>query len=154
MRWINLIFWITLCFLVAIESGRWTAIEAPTWFHTLAQPSFAPPGWIFGPVWTLLYAMMAVAAWRIWQQEPSTLRSAALVVFLVQLALNFAWSVIFFRWHRIGGAFAEMLVLWAAIGVTTLLFVRVNPLAAWLMTPYWVWISFAAVLNGAYWRLN
>jgi tryptophan-rich sensory protein len=145
MRWLSLIFWIALCFAVAGASGRWTTAEIPTWYRTLARPAIAPPNWVFGPVWTLLYALMAVAAWRIWLTEPSPLRTAALTAFVFQLALN---------WHRIGGAFAEVLVLWLGIGVTTLLFARLDPAAAWMMAPYWAWVSFASVLNAAYWRLN
>jgi tryptophan-rich sensory protein len=154
MRWITLLGWLVLCFLVAGISGRATVHEIPGWYRTLNRPSFAPPNWVFGPVWTLLYALMSVAAWRISLAPPSTLRNAALALFILQLALNFAWSLIFFRQHAIGFAFAEVLVLWAFIGSTTILFSRLSSLAAWLMVPYWAWVSFASLLNGAFWRLN
>jgi tryptophan-rich sensory protein len=98
--------------------------------------------------------MMAIAAWQVWESAASPMRTWGLALFLVQLILNFAWSLIFFRQHDLGAALAEVVVLWAAIGVTTLVFSRVSPAAAWLMAPYWAWVTFAAVLNAAFWRLN
>jgi tryptophan-rich sensory protein len=154
MRWIALVLWIGLCFAVAAVSGSWTASEIPGWYRTLVRPSIAPPNWVFAPVWSLLYLLMAVAAWQVWQSAASPLRTWGLVLFLVQLALNFAWSLIFFRQHAIGAALVEVVVLWAAIAATTVVFGRVSPLAAWLMAPYLAWVTFASVLNGAYWRLN
>jgi tryptophan-rich sensory protein len=154
MRWAGLIFWVGLCFVVAGVSSRWTAGAIPGWYRTLERPSIAPPNWVFAPVWTLLYVLMAVAAWRIWLTDASPMRSAALALFLFQLGLNFAWSLLFFRLHLIGWALAEVLLLWAAIGTTALAFYLVSPLSGWLMVPYWAWVSFAAVLNAAFWRLN
>jgi tryptophan-rich sensory protein len=154
MRWFSLLFWLALCFAVAGVSGSSTASEVPGWYRTLVRPSIAPPNWVFGPVWTLLYALMAIAAWQVWQSAPSPLRTWGLLLFLVQLGLNFAWSFIFFHYHAIGTALVEVIVLWAAIGITTLLFSRVAPSAAWLMAPYWAWVTFASVLNAAFWRLN
>jgi tryptophan-rich sensory protein len=154
MRWIWLVVWLVVCFTVAGVSGRWTAAEIPGWYRTLVRPAIAPPNQVFGPVWTLLYALMAIAAWRVSLAEPSHLQTWGLVLFLVQLGLNFAWSWIFFHQHALGAALAENVALWATIGATTLLFARVTPVAAWLMAPYWAWVSFAVVLNGAFWRLN
>jgi tryptophan-rich sensory protein len=154
MRWIALLFWLALCFAVAGVSGRWTAGEVESWYKTLHMPSIAPPNWIFGPVWTLLYALMAVAAWRVGLAAPSQMRNWALAFFLIQLALNFAWSLIFFRQHAIGGALAEIAVLWIFIGASTLAFARIDPAAAWMMAPYWAWVSFASLLNFQIWRLN
>jgi tryptophan-rich sensory protein len=102
----------------------------------------------------MLYALMAFAAWRVWESAPSSPRTWGLVLFLLQLALNFAWTFIFFRQHAMGAALAEIVLLWAAIGVTMLVFGRVSPLAAGLIAPYWAWVSFAAVLNAAFWRVN
>lgn len=154
MRWILLLFWLALCFGVAGISGAWTAKEVTGWYRTLVRPSFAPPNWVFGPVWTLLYALMAIAAWQVGQAKPSPLRTWGLELFLVQLALNFAWSWIFFCRHAIGSALVEILALWVGIGATTLIFAKVSPVAAWLMAPYWAWVSFAVLLNAAFWRLN
>ncbi|MGD0292275.1 MAG: TspO/MBR family protein [Terracidiphilus sp.] len=154
MRWIALICWMGICFAVAGVSGSWTASEVPGWYRTLVRPDIAPPDWVFGPVWTLLYAMMAVAAWQVWESVPSPQRNWGLALFLIQLILNFAWSLIFFRHHAIGAALAEVVALWAAIGATTFVFGRVLPAAAWMMAPYWAWVTFATVLNAAFWRLN
>jgi tryptophan-rich sensory protein len=154
MRWVALLCWLGLCFAAAGVSGAWTASEVPGWYRTLVRPAIAPPNWVFGPVWTLLYALMAIAAWQVWESAPATWRTWGLALFLVQLTLNFAWSWIFFRQHAIGAALAEVVVLWAVIGATTLVFGRVAPVAAWLMAPYWAWVSFASVLNAAFWRLN
>jgi tryptophan-rich sensory protein len=154
MRWMLLVAWLGLCFTVAGVSARWTAVEIPGWYRTLARPVIAPPNWVFGPVWTLLYALMAIAAWRVSMADPSRWRIWGLGLFLLQLALNFAWSWIFFRRHELGAALVEVVILWAAIGATTLAFARVSPLAAWLMAPYLAWVTFASVLNGAFWRLN
>lgn len=154
MRWISLAAWFGLCFAVAGISGSWTASQIPGWYRTLRRPSYAPPNWIFGPVWTLLYALMAIAAWRVWLAPPSVFRTLGLVLFLAQLALNFAWSWIFFRRHAIGAALCELAFLWAFIGVTTLFFAWVAPVSAGLMAPYWAWVTFAMVLNTGFWRLN
>ena len=154
MRWFFLIFWVVLCFAVAGIGGRWTAGEIPNWYRTLQRPSFAPPNWVFGPVWSLLYLLMAVAAWLVSQSESSSVRTWGLSLFLAQLALNLAWSFLFFRQHALGAAAVEVVVLWCSIGATTLVFGRLSPTAAWLMAPYWAWVSFASVLNIAYWRLN
>jgi len=154
MRWTFLLFWLVICFAVAGTSASWTGSEVRGWYSTLARPSIAPPNWVFGPVWTLLYALMAIAAWKASMAASSPWKSVALTLFVSQLALNFAWSLIFFRWHQIGWALVEVIVLWTAILLTTLALVRVSMIAAWLMTPYLAWVSFASVLNEEYWRLN
>jgi tryptophan-rich sensory protein len=154
MRWISLICWLGLCFGAASISARWTASELLEWYRTLTRPAITPRNSLFGPVWTLLYALMSIAAWLVWESAPSPLRNWGLVLFLVQLALNVAWSLIFFRFHAIGAAMVEAILLWFAIGATALLFNRVSPAAAWLMAPYWAWTGFAAVLNEEFWRLN
>jgi tryptophan-rich sensory protein len=154
MRWLALAGWIAMTGAVAGISGIWTGREVPRWYRTLRRPSFAPPNWVFGPVWSVLYLMMAVAAWMVGESPVSAMRSWALAIFLVQLALNFAWSWIFFHRHAIGAALAEILALWAAIAATIGLFAQVSALAAWLMAPYLAWVSFAAALNAGFWRLN
>ena len=124
------------------------------WYATLKEPSWNPPGWIFGPVWTTLYAMMAVAAWLTWRQGGWIQQRRALRLFLVQLALNALWTPVFFGLHRPGVAFAEIVLLWLAIAWTIAAFWQVHRAAAGLLVPYLAWVSFAAVLNFTLWRLN
>lgn len=140
---------------VGILSGLATARGVREWYPDLAKPSFNPPSWVFAPVWTALYLAMGVAAWLVWQRglETPGVR-ATLAAFLVQLALNGLWSILFFGLRSPALAFAEIVVLWAAIGVTTVLFFRQAAVAGWLMAIYWAWVTFAAVLNFSIWRLN
>jgi tryptophan-rich sensory protein len=154
MRWISLLCWLGICFAVAGVGGRLTASGIPGWYRTLVRPRIAPPDWVFGPVWTLLYALMAIAAWRVWLAAPSPMRTWGLVLFMLQLGLNLAWSWIFFRRHEIGAALAELWLLWAAIIATMLVFERVATASAWLMTPYLIWACFAVELNAQFWQLN
>ena len=154
MRWLWLVLWIVGCLAVGGFGGRWTAPEIPGWYRALAKPSFNPPSWIFGPVWTTLYVLMAIAAWRVTESPDSTLRNLGLALFVLQLALNLAWSWIFFHKHAVGTAAVEVALLWCAIGATTLAFSRVSGTAGWLMAPYWAWVTFASILNAAIWRLN
>lgn len=125
------------------------------WYQSLAKPAWNPPSWIFGPVWTTLYFLMAVAAWLVWRTAGWSGRGGtALAVFLGQLVLNGMWSWLFFGLYRPGWAFAEILLLWIAILATIVLFWRIRPLAGALLLPYLAWVSFAAVLNGTLWRMN
>jgi tryptophan-rich sensory protein len=145
-----------LCYAVAAVGALSTASAIPTWYAALQKPSFNPPNWIFAPVWTVLYTLMAIAAWRIWKQPgtPSAQRRTALVAFYVQLALNFCWTPIFFKHHQIQLALIVILALWVAILVTLRLFWRICPLAGGLLLPYLAWVSFATALNAAIWHLN
>jgi tryptophan-rich sensory protein len=143
--------WLVACFAAAALGGFFMPGE---WYSSLQKPSWNPPGWIFGPVWTALYTMMAVAAWLVWKRGGFTAQRRPLTTFLVQLALNAAWTPLFFGLHRPGLAFAEILLLWLAIIATLAAFRRVSRIAAWLLVPYLAWVSFAAALNFALWRLN
>jgi tryptophan-rich sensory protein len=129
-----------------------TAPAIPTWYAGLSHPAIAPPNWVFAPVWTALYVLMAAAAWRVWKQ--TGLRSAEMTVYAVQLALNFAWSAIFFGLHRIGAALFEIAALDLAVLATAILFVRRDRLAGLLFAPYLAWVLFAAALTHAFWRRN
>ena len=142
------------CFLVAGVGGWLTSMGMPEWYATLRKPSFNPPSWIFGPVWTALYLAMAVAGWLVWREAGLDGGFRALALFFVQLALNLAWSGIFFALRSPGWAMVEIVALWSAILVTMLLFFRHSTLAGWLLVPYLIWVSFAAVLNAAIVRLN
>lgn len=136
-------------------SGFATASGVAAWYPTLVKPAFNPPAWVFGPVWTLLYVMMGVAAFLVWRQGLGAdgVR-LALGVFLLQLLLNGAWSLLFFGLRSPAWAFVDIVALWLAIGGTVWLFWRVLPAAGLLLLPYWAWVSFAAVLNGSIWSLN
>ncbi|MBM3345883.1 MAG: tryptophan-rich sensory protein [Betaproteobacteria bacterium] len=143
-----------LCFAAAAIGGAVTADSVRTWYPTIVKPSFNPPNAVFAPVWTILYAMMAVAAWRVWRVAGLRAASPAFTAFAVQLVLNVCWSVVFFGLHAIGAALIEIVVLLAAIVVTTRLFWRHDRIAGLLFIPYVVWVCFALVLNTALWRLN
>lgn len=147
----GLVVWLALCFLVAWFGSRFTVSD---WYFQLDKPAWTPPGYVFGPVWTLLYTAMAVAAWLVWKKSGFSGARLALTLFFVQLVLNGLWSWIFFGMHKPGAAFVEILFLWAAILATTLAFWQQQPLAGILFAPYLLWVSFAAVLNGAIWWLN
>jgi benzodiazapine receptor len=121
------------------------------WYMALSKPSWNPPAWIFGPAWTLLYTLMAIAAWLVWKRDGWR---RPLVLYFVQLVLNAAWTPIFFGAHELGWAFAVIIALWLAIGFTMLTFLRVSKAAAYLLMPYLAWVSFAAFLNFTLWRLN
>ena len=140
---------------VGAVSGLLTSGSVVTWYPTLVKPSFTPPDWLFGPVWTVLYLAMGVAAYGIWRlgtDSPGVRR--ALGVFLVQLALNGLWSILFFGLRSPGAALADIALLWILIGLTTYRFARLAPWTAFLMLPYWAWVTFAAALNFEIWRLN
>ena len=125
------------------------------WYRSLKKPSFNPPPSVFGPVWTALYAMMGVSAFLVWRnRKTSPAARPALVLFGLQLALNAIWTPVFFGFKSLGGAFAIILALWAAIAVTIDRFRRVSPVAAVLLIPYLLWVSFASVLNGSIFLLN
>jgi len=152
--WIGLIVLLVVCFAAAGLGSVATTPSIPTWYATLAKPSWNPPNWIFGPVWTALYICMAVAAWLVWRQGGLQRARTPLALFAVQLALNAAWSWLFFGFHMPGAAFLEILVLLAAIAATTIAFWRRSKAAGILMLPYLAWVAFASALNFAIWRLN
>lgn len=154
MRWIGLVLFIVLCLSAGGLGATATTPEIDGWYQTLNKPTWNPPSWIFGPVWTTLYLMMAIAAWLVWQERGIRAATLPLFLFGVQLLLNLAWSWIFFRDHQIGWAFVDIALLWLAIVATTTIFFRHSHLAGWLLIPYLLWVSFAAVLNFSIWRLN
>ena len=143
--------WWLLCFATAALGGLFPPGE---WYAALKKPPWNPPAWIFGPVWTTLYTMMAVAAWLVWRRGGFAKQRKSLTLFLVQLAINAAWSPLFFRLRSPGSAFADILLLWLAIAATVVAFRRVSAAAMLLLVPYLAWVSFAAVLNFTLWRLN
>lgn len=136
-------------FAAAALGGLFTGASVSTWYPALRKPSWTPPGWLFGPVWTALYFMMAVAAWRVWRRDGLREARLSLGVFALQLGLNAAWSGLFFGLRAPGAAFVEILALWLSIAATAVLFAARDRAAALLLVPYLAWVSFAAALNGA-----
>lgn len=125
------------------------------WYIHLARPAFAPPNWVFAPVWTTLYVLMGIAAYLVWRESGKVKGVViALSLFALQLLLNTLWSVIFFGLRNPGAALIEIVVLWLAIAATMFTFYRVSKTAMWLLVPYLLWVSFAAYLTYAFWALN
>jgi len=141
-------------FIVAcLMAASMGAIFRPgVWYEQLAKPTWRPPNWLFAPVWSVLYLMIAVAGWLVWREAGFAGAAIPLTIYAVQLLLNAAWTPIFFGLHRIGMALAEMGLLWISILATITLFAPIAPLAAWLFVPYLAWVSFAAALNFSIWR--
>ena len=137
---------------VAAAIGAVASLNATAFYARLAQPDWAPPSSVFGPVWTLLYSLMGIALWRVWRSLPRHV--AAITLFLVQLALNSFWSWLFFRWHLGALAFAWIVLLLAMIIATIVAFWRVSRVAALLLAPYLGWVAFAAALSWSIWRAN
>jgi tryptophan-rich sensory protein len=146
---------VTVPLAVGVLSGLATARGVQDWYPTLVKPSFNPPSWVFGPVWTVLYIMMGLAAFLVWQKGLATdFVRTALALFILQLVLNGIWSILFFGLRAPGWAFVEIVVLWVAIFLTLIYFWRVTAPAGILLAPYLAWVSFATVLNGSIWFLN
>jgi tryptophan-rich sensory protein len=143
--------WLVLCFSA---SGTAVFVSTGGWYAGLQKPAWNPPAWIFGPVWTTLYAMMAIAAWLVWGEGGWKMQARALRWFLVQWVFNALWTPMFFGLHRPGLAFADIVLLWLALAVTLRSFWRVRKIAGVLLVPYLAWVGFAAVLNFVIWRLN
>ena len=152
--WPALVTCIALPLMVGAVSGYATSRSVDLWYAGLAKPPFNPPNALFGPVWTVLYVLMGVTLFLLWRSPSSPDRTRALAAFGVQLALNFAWSFLFFGFHMVTAALVEILVLWGCILAMIALSARVNPASAWLQAPYLLWVSFAAVLNAAILALN
>jgi len=139
---------------VAATVGTIASVDAGAFYAQLQRPTWAPPASWFGPVWTTLFVLMAIAAWRVWRVDGFAPARRALTLYLVQLGLNALWSWLFFGWHRGALAMLDIVVLWLAIVATMRSFARRDGLAAWLLAPYLAWVSFAAALNFAVWRMN
>jgi translocator protein len=151
---VGLIAWVGLCFGAAGLGGWATASSVDTWYAELQKPAFNPPDWVFSPVWSVLYLSMAVAAWLVWRREGLRPAALPLGLFVVQLALNAAWSVLFFGLRSPGWAMLDLALLWCAILATAISFWYRSAVAAWLLMPYLAWVSFAGALNFMIWRLN
>lgn len=151
---LGLAFFVALCLAIGALGAAVVATSVDTWYADLIKPSFTPPDQVFGPVWTALYIMMAVAAWRVWRTADRDTRRGALTLFVLQLALTLGWTAVFFGLQKIGAALATIVVLDVGVVVTMLAFRSIDRWAGLLMVPYLAWVSFATVLTIAIWRLN
>lgn len=150
---VGLAGWLVISFVTAAIGGA-ASIQAGTFYTQLIRPDWAPPPTVFGPVWSVLYALMGIAAWLVWRVAGFRGARSELTLFLVQLALNALWSWLFFAWHRGSLAFADILLLWALIVASVICFWRIRPLAGVLLVPYLLWVTFASALNYSVWQLN
>ncbi len=148
----SLLFWIVLTLAAGLISG--TVSRPDAWYYALHKPEWTPPNWVFTPVWILLYILMGIAAWLVWKKSAEKSVVIAIGLFIIQLALNAAWTWIFFGLHNPGMAFVEICLLWVAILLTSLAFWRIYPPAAGLLLPYLLWAAFAATLNFSIWQRN
>jgi len=146
---------LVLVAVVAIAAHLITMPQIAAWYETaVTKPGFTPPNWVFGPVWGILYLLMAVSAWLVWRETGWPGAQKPWAYWIIQLALNLGWSFLFFGLHRTGWALAEIALLFVAIVLTIREFRRYSPLAAWLLVPYLFWVAFAGVLNFAIWNAN
>ncbi len=135
-------------------SSIFTASEITTWYAALIKPSFNPPNFLFAPVWIILYTLMAISFYLIWDNEPSPKRDKALRLFITQMVFNILWSFIFFKLHEIFIALLDIVLMWLFIVFTMVSFYKINPKASLLLVPYIIWVSYATLLNFAIWNLN
>jgi translocator protein len=150
----SLFGFIILCLAVSGVGGAITATSVDTWYQTLEKPPFNPPDWVFAPVWTALYILMGIAAWRVWQSRSIENTRKALSIFGLQLGLNLTWSFLFFGLQRIDLALLEIFILLVTIVFNTIVFWRIDRLAGLMFMPYVLWVSYATVLNASIWLLN
>lgn len=147
MKWVKLIFAILISQLAGIIGSLFTITSTNSWYTTIIKPSFNPPNWIFGPVWTLLYLLMGTSLYLILTTKKSKNRKIGLYLFFTQLVLNTLWSILFFGLHSPLAAFIEIILLWISILLTIKYFYKVNKKASYLLIPYILWVTFAAILN-------
>ncbi len=149
-----LLLFLAVSMAVSIAGAAVTATSVGAWYQDLNKPPFNPPDWVFAPVWTALFILMAFAGWRVWRAAGFTRAKMALQLYAVQLILNFGWSALFFGAQQIALAFIELLVLLMAILTTAAAFYKIDEIAAFLFVPYALWVGFAGMLNGAIFLLN
>lgn len=154
INWVSLLACVGGVLLIGTISGLANAGSINGWFSTLNKPSFNPPNYLFGPVWTTLYILMGISLYLILQSPRTDSRNTALIIFAFQMVLNFSWSFLFFYFKWPGIAFIEIIVMWIAIIMMILTFYRISNTAAYLQIPYLMWVSFASILNGTIWYLN
>jgi tryptophan-rich sensory protein len=150
----DILGWLAFAAVTLAVSALAAQFQPGEWYRQIAKPSWTPPGWVFGPVWTFLYLAMATAAWLVWRKFGWPNARPAMIAYAVQLFFNGLWSWFFFGRQEIGLALIDIVLLWLAILLTTILFFRRVRLAGWLFMPYLLWVSFATALNFQIWRLN
>ena len=151
----KLIIAILIPLAIGSLAGFFTASSVNGWYTTLVKPSFNPPNWLFAPVWTTLYIMMGIAFFIIWKSNANeVVKRTAITLYIIQLILNFCWSIIFFYAQQPGWALVDILLMWIFILLTIRWFAKISAVSAWLLVPYLCWVSFATILNYAIWKLN
>ncbi len=156
-NFLKLVITVVVCEVAGMIGTIFTAPSIPAWYAALTKPPLNPPAWVFGPVWTILFALMGISLFLIWKSASFVTqkeRRVGIILFFVQLALNIFWSIIFFGLHNPAGAFVDIILLWFAILATIIAFAKISKPAAWLLVPYVLWVSFAAYLNFAIWMVN
>lgn len=153
-QWLVLSAFLVLCFAAAALGSQFTSQSINSWYNTLEKPAWNPPNWVFAPVWTFLYLAMALAAWLVWRERGFQGAAGALGLFVLQLALNVAWSGLFFGLRNPLAGFVDIVLLWLAILGTLIAFWRINTAAGLLFVPYWLWVTYAGALNFVLWRMN
>lgn len=153
-KWISLCYFLVLCFLIQVVGSVFTTSTVSTWYPSLHKASWTPPAWVFGPVWTLLYIMIAVSGWLIYLKPVSDRRKKALTLYGIQLAFNFLWSFLFFYLKSPALGLLDILLLVFVTGWSVFVFWRISRMASLLFVPYFLWTAYAATLNGAIWILN
>ena len=154
INFIKLIVSLALPLTLGAIAGLFTAEAVPEWFSSLNKPWFSPPNWLFGPVWSTLYIVLGISLFLVWKEVASKERNIAIVLFMIQIILNFGWSFLFFYFKTLGFALIEIIILWISIVTMIILFRRINKLAAYTNIPYLIWVSFATALNTSYFLLN
>ena len=150
-----LFFFVTLCLVLGNGlGGYFTFLSVETWYQTLNKPSFNPPDWIFGPVWTTLYILMGIAIWLVWKNKPSKIRTTSIRIFWLQLFFNIFWTYLFFGIQRIDLGFFEIIFLIFLISLNIIYFFKINKNASYLLVPYLIWVLYASILNYNIWILN
>jgi translocator protein len=153
IKWGLLIIFIIACNLIGALGAIWTSSDS-SWYRDINKPSFNPPSWIFGPVWTLLFTLMGISLYLVWTSSSSNIKLMALTLFIIQFFFNIAWSYLFFGLNKPSWSFIEILFLLGFIFLTAFYFFKVNKTAGYLLIPYFLWVSFASLLNYSIWRLN
>lgn len=153
-KYLTLLICILIPLIIGSISGLANVGNVNDWYVDLIKPSFNPPGYLFGPVWTVLYVLLGLSLYMVWKSPTGKIRSQALIIFFIQMFLNFIWTFIFFYFKNSGLALADIIILWLFIVLMILIFYRINKTAAFIQIPYLLWVSFATVLNASIWMLN